>query len=90
MMPGMATVILTPAAQQEALDLPRPIQARLTEIMQRLEGWPQVSGAKALRGELAGSWRIRTGDYRVRFVVSPDEKTVTITKVGHRRDVYDD
>jgi mRNA-degrading endonuclease RelE of RelBE toxin-antitoxin system len=47
---------------------------------------PDVSGAKALRGKLAGHYRIRTGDYRVQFTVAGD--VVTIEKVGHRDGFY--
>jgi mRNA-degrading endonuclease RelE of RelBE toxin-antitoxin system len=46
-----------------------------------------VSGAKALSGDLAGWYRIRTGHYRVRF--RPVGNAVVIEKIGHRREFYD-
>jgi len=46
-----------------------------------------VSGAKALRGNLAGNFRIRTGDYRVVFRVRGE--TVIVWKIGYRGDIYD-
>jgi mRNA-degrading endonuclease RelE of RelBE toxin-antitoxin system len=61
----MATVTLEPAAAEQFLALPERIKARVTRIIARLEDWPEVSGAKPLRGDLAGHYRIRTGDYRV-------------------------
>lgn len=71
--------------------LPRTIQQRIAEVFERLRQWPNVSGAKPLRGELAGQYRVRTGDYRVQFVVNAqgDPVIVTVMKVGHRDGFYD-
>jgi mRNA-degrading endonuclease RelE of RelBE toxin-antitoxin system len=82
----MATVIATREAQKQFDGLPVAIQARVEKVYQRLERWPEVSGAKRLTAGLAGHYRIRTGDYRVQFVVSGD--VVTIEKVGHRDGFY--
>jgi mRNA-degrading endonuclease RelE of RelBE toxin-antitoxin system len=41
-----------------------------------------------LRGELAGHYRLRTGDYRVKFFVTGD--VVTVEKIGHRDGFYDE
>ena len=78
---------MTAEAQAQAAGVPRPIQARIAAIVERLEKWPGVSGAKPLRGALAGSYRVRTGDYRVVFSVHDD--VVRIWKIGYRGDVYD-
>jgi mRNA interferase RelE/StbE len=69
--------------------VPVRIQQRIAEIVERLAKWPEVSGAKPLRGNLHGNYRIRTGDYRVVFSVSADGTTVTIWKIGNRRGLYD-
>ena len=58
-------------------------------IVHRLESWPDVSGAKPLRGDLAGHYRVRTGDYRVQFHLSGRD-TLIIEKVGHRDGFYDE
>ena len=44
---------------------------------------------KALRGDLAGLWRYRVGDYRMICSVRKGQVLVLVLKVGHRRDVYD-
>ena len=85
----MADVVITPAAQAEFADLPRDIQRRVLAVFEQLQGWPTVSGAKALRGGLATNYRIRTGSYRVVFRPSNDGKTIMVWKIGNRRDVYD-
>ena len=84
----MADVEITPDALESYDRLPRTIQERVQKILIRLSNWPDVSGARALSGELAGWHRIRTGDYRIRFFVK--DEIVTVDKIGHRKDVYED
>ena len=87
-MPGMATVRLTAEAQEQVDGLPVVIQARVWTVIQRLADWPDVSGAKPLRKQLAGQYRVRTGDYRVQF--KPVGDTVVVNRVGHRDGFYDE
>ncbi|MFG0249472.1 MAG: type II toxin-antitoxin system RelE/ParE family toxin [Phycisphaeraceae bacterium JB051] len=80
-------VILTQEATVDFENLPRVIQARVIKVFERLECWPEVSGAKQLTGKWSGCWRIRTGDWRVVFEVQND---VIIIRIAHRKEVYDD
>jgi mRNA interferase RelE/StbE len=82
----MATVNYELDAAKQLQTLPLAIRSRIGRIAERLEEWPNVSGARPLRGELAGKYRIRTGDYRVQFRVEGDE--VIIERVGHRDGFY--
>jgi len=84
----MVKVTLTPTAARQLQDLPRPILARMIGLIERLERWPEVSGAKPLSGKLAGHRRMRTGDYRLQFIVEGDE--VIIERIGHRDSFYED
>ncbi len=84
----MADVKLTAEAVEDFTALPRVIRERVQKLLARLDQWPEVSGVKTLRGELAGWYRLRTGDYRVRFRV--EGELVIVDKIGHRKDVYDD
>ena len=83
----MAKVVLTPAAAESLEDLPPVIHTRVLLLLERLASWPVVSGAKPLRGPLAGRYRIRTGDYRVQFRV--EGKAVFVEKIGHRDRFYE-
>ena len=83
----MATVELTPEAAEQVERLPPAIHERVLALVERLRKWPAVSGAKRLSGNLAGWYRLRTGDYRLRFRVQGDK--VIVDKIGHRRDVYE-
>ncbi len=85
----MMRVVLTREAQKQIEDLPRVIQARIYAVLVRLQEWPNVSGAKALRGALAGYYRIRTGDYRIQFRVEEAQILIVVVKVGHRDGFYE-
>jgi mRNA interferase RelE/StbE len=84
----MATVKLTPGADEQMARLPKKARERVAKMLIRLEAWPTVSGTKALSGNLAGWHRARVGDYRVRFHVEGD--IVIVDKIGHRKDVYEE
>ncbi len=84
----MAAVVLTREAEKQAERLPEVILERVRKLLRRLGRWPEVSGAKPLSGDLAGWYRLRTGDYRVRFRVQGE--TVVVDKIGHRSTFYED
>jgi len=80
-------VSLTPDAARDFDALPRTIKARVLQVFERLQTWPSVSGAKPLRGDLAGKFRMRTGDYRVQFHVRGER--VIIGRISHRAGFYE-
>jgi mRNA-degrading endonuclease RelE of RelBE toxin-antitoxin system len=84
----MAEVILRPGAAEELEEMPKVIHGRVLKLLERLKEWPQVSGVKALTGELAGNFRLRTGDYRLQFRL--DGERVIVEKIGHRDGFYED
>jgi len=55
-------------AAKELGQLPKPIKSRMVELLARLADWPNVSGAKPLRGDLAGP--LPAADGRLSFAVS--------------------
>lgn len=83
----MATVLLTNEAQRQLSRLPGGMIRRMNDVLERLQAWPTVSGAKPLRHELTGSFRIRAGDWRVLFRVAGD--VVTVFAIDNRRDIYE-
>jgi mRNA-degrading endonuclease RelE of RelBE toxin-antitoxin system len=70
------------------MKLPRPIQARVLRLVERLESWPDVSGVKLLSGSLTGHYRLRTGDYRVQF--RGDMAMIVVERIEHRDGFYDE
>lgn len=77
----MATVVLTSQVVRDIAGLPSPIVARMEKLVARLQLWPDVSGVKALRGDLAGHFRLRTGDYRLQFHAEQIRKVIPVKKV---------
>jgi len=79
---------LTEDAAKELGELPKPMKARMVELLVRLAKWPDVSGAKPLSGNLAGHYRLRCGDYRLQFRADPAQ--VLVERIGHRDGFYDE
>jgi mRNA-degrading endonuclease RelE of RelBE toxin-antitoxin system len=84
----MTNVFLTSDVQRQIDRLPKAIRARVFKLVERLQFWPEVSGVKPLSGRLAGRFRMRTGDYRLRFHVKADD--IFIEKIGHRAGFYEE
>ena len=84
----MTTVTLTPAAVEQLDAINNPIHGRIVKLLIRMADWPNVSGAKPLTGELAGRYRLRTGDYRVQFYL--DGENAIVEKIGHRDKFYNE
>ena len=81
-------VVLAPEAQSDVLALPVTMRARFDAVITRLEAWPAVSGAKPLRGEWKGHYRIRMGDWRVIF--KPVRPDLIVVRIAHRSTVYEE
>jgi mRNA interferase RelE/StbE len=84
----MVRVTLDAEAAEEFLDLPTRIKDRVSKLLARLEKRRAVRGAKPLTGQLAGRFRMRTGDYRLLFRVAKDE--IIVERIGHRDRIYED
>ncbi len=84
----MVRVSLTVEAARQLSALKNPIVSRVHHLLEKLEQWSAVSGAKPLRGSLKGNWRLRTGDWRIVFRVTGD--VVQVWAIDNRRDVYGD
>jgi len=81
-------VVLTPGAARQLDRLPLVIKVRTSNLFRRLDRWPAISGAKPLSGNYTGWFRMRIGDYRLRFHIEGD--VVLVDKIGHRDGFYDD
>jgi mRNA interferase RelE/StbE len=75
--------------QSVAKDLRQIPDKDVQRILQRIDGLaddPRPAGAEKLSGE--EKYRIRQGRYRILYMIDDNVITVTVVKVGHRRDVY--
>jgi mRNA interferase RelE/StbE len=46
------------------------------------------AGCKKLKG-YKDQWRIRIGDWRVVYIIDDTAGLVSVTRIAHRREVYD-
>ena len=84
------TVEVSNYAEKQLRKLDKPIQKRLLDWLDdRIEGCknPRHFG-EPLRGEMAGLWRYRIGDYRVICEIQGQQLVVLALAVGHRREIY--
>jgi len=81
-------VVAGPAARPISETLPEAVSAVVVEfITTALIDNPQRVG-RPLRNELAGIHSARRGTYRVLYRIDEVERTVTVLRIDHRRDVY--
>ena len=63
---------------------------KLARCLERLEESPRFHpNVKALKGDYAGYYRYRVGDYRVVYSVDDEARVVNIVIIAHRSRVYD-
>ena len=81
-------VAFTASAEKELHRLPAKLVARMMPRIEGLGAVPRPAGCKKLK---AGDkqWRIRVGDYRIVYEIDDSARTVDITRIAHRREVYD-
>ena len=79
---------IKPSAAKELDALDHALFARIDRKILALAENPRPPGCKKLRG-YKDQWRIRVGDWRVVFIIDDDAKRVSVTRVAHRREVYE-
>jgi mRNA interferase RelE/StbE len=81
-------VALKASAEKEFLQFPDSIANRIFPRIKALATDPRPQGCKKLSGG-RDEWRIRIGDYRVIYIVDDEERVVRVTRIAHRREVYE-
>ena len=79
------------AAKKTFSKLDKSVQRRIKNYLDnivQLEN-PRSRG-KALVGNLVNLWRYRVGDYRIICDIQDEKILITILRIGHRKDVYDE
>jgi mRNA interferase RelE/StbE len=81
-------MLSAPARRALEHSLPEGVAAAAWEFINGpLAANPHRVG-RPLTGQLSGMWSARRGDYRVVYSIDDDIVTVTVLRLGHRRDVY--
>jgi mRNA interferase RelE/StbE len=79
-------LLIKASAAQELEALPVKERKRIISRILRLASNPRPSGNEKLSGE--EKHRLRQGDYRILYSIDDASRSVTVVKIGHRRDVY--
>jgi mRNA interferase RelE/StbE len=81
-------VALTASAEKELHRLPAQMVARFVPRLEGLALAPRPPGCRKLKGG-DSEWRIRVGDYRIVYEIDDTARTVDVTRIAHRREVYE-
>jgi mRNA interferase RelE/StbE len=82
-----STVELTQRAARDLRRLSPDIRRRIALALQTLETDPRPPGCVKLKN--GDEWRIRIGQYRVHYLIDDNSAApVTVTSIGHRREIY--
>lgn len=81
-------VVSGPAARAIGETLPESVSAAVVKFITTalIDNTQRVG--RLLRNELAGIHSARRGSYRVLYRIDDAERTVTVLRIDHRRDVY--
>ena len=82
------SVVVQASAQKELDALDDRAFTRIDRKILELAETPRPPGCKKLKG-YKDHWRIRVGDWRVVYMIDDSFRRVSITRVAHRREVYD-
>jgi mRNA interferase RelE/StbE len=85
---GSYAVELKPSARKELESLPDSMLGRVVRKLESLADDPKPAGCKKLKG-YKDQWRVRIGDWRVIYIVDDKARLVSVTRIAHRREVYD-
>jgi mRNA interferase RelE/StbE len=82
-------LIIPKPIQKQLKNLPKETYPRIIEKIRQLSSEPRPLGTKKLKG-IENEYRIRMGDYRVRYEIDDKTSTILILSCRHRRDAYRD
>ncbi len=81
------TVIISKSVQKQIDDLPNDVLERVIEKIQNIALEPRPDGVVKLKG-YDNEYRIRVGDYRIRYEIDDENQLVQLLQCKHRKDVY--
>jgi mRNA interferase RelE/StbE len=86
----MYDVLLHPDAQKVYIDADKALAKKIARCLQQLTQTPRSHpNIKALKGDFAGYYRYRIGDYRVIYSVDDQLSRVFVVAIAHRGQVYE-
>jgi mRNA interferase RelE/StbE len=80
------TIIISKSVQKQIDKLPDLIVFRIAEKLTELSLEPRLKGIVKLKG-FENQYRVRVGDYRIRYEIDDDNLLVKILQCKHRREI---
>lgn len=85
----MYEVLLHPDAQKVYANADKALSKKIVRCLQQLEENPRSHpNIKALKGDFAGLYRYRMGDYRVIYSIEDEVVRVFVVAIAHRSEAY--
>lgn len=81
-------VVIPRSVQKQISKLPAQVKPRIEERIKDLADEPRPRDCIKLKGT-ESEYRIRVGQYRIRYEIYDRDLIITIIAVAHRKDVYD-
>jgi mRNA interferase RelE/StbE len=86
----MYEVLLHPDAQEIYEKADKALAKKIARCLEQLEKTPLLHpNIKALKGDFAGYYRYRIGDYRVIYSVEEELVQVLVITIVHRSEAYE-
>ena len=79
--------ILPSVIRKDLTKIPRADAQKIMDRIKSLGDNPRPTWSKKLSGR--EEYRARQGNYRILYVIEDTIKIVQVTKVGHRRNIYE-
>ncbi len=81
------TYVITPPARRDLRRLDQPVKRRVVDALDRFVADPQAGDTRKLAN--SDDWRLRVGDWRVRFNFDDEARVIVVTHVLPRGRAYD-
>jgi len=75
------------SARKGLLAIDRQLSLRIIRVLEALADNPRPHGCTKLEGA-SRLWRLRVGNYRVVYEIDDSARTVDVSIIRHRREVY--
>ena len=80
------TLRILPRAEKDLAALDSKSYDSIKKRIYALAEEPRPPGCRKLK-DYPG-WRVRAGDYRIVYEIDDTTRTVTVLRVGHRKEIY--
>lgn len=82
------TLVFKSSVRKDLHRIPHAAVLRIQEALRSLQTDPVPQGSVKLINVDGAFYRMRVGSYRVIYEVTHEIRIVTITRIGHRKNVY--